>query len=325
MRRYRLGDQGEPVRDIQDRLIALGYPPDPDPPATYGQGTHRAVCRFQDSRGLAADGAVGRETWRVLVEAGYHLGDRLLYHRLPMLRGDDVADLQRRLNALGFDTGKVDGIFGPETLAGLLDFQHNRHMAEDGISGPQVGSELLFMERATRKGGRADVREREWIRDLSRRMAGHRVVVDAFCRGDTEARGAWTAAVACAAELQALGAIPQLSRSADSRPPERVRAQRANRLAADIVVAFALPATDVPGVYYFAGHVSHSEAGAAMAGVVAQEIGEETHGRALPMLKETRAPAVVVSQRDLNAELGSKVAAALEAFFRSVQEPNNTP
>ena len=36
-----------------------------------------------------------------------------------MLRGDDVAELQRRLNALGFDAGREDGILGPETEAAL--------------------------------------------------------------------------------------------------------------------------------------------------------------------------------------------------------------
>ena len=36
-----------------------------------------------------------------------------------MLRGDDVSELQRRLNALGFDAGREDGILGPETEAAL--------------------------------------------------------------------------------------------------------------------------------------------------------------------------------------------------------------
>ena len=40
---------------------------------------------------------------------------RMLYHRVPMMRGDDVAELQRQLNALGFDAGTIDGIFGPGT------------------------------------------------------------------------------------------------------------------------------------------------------------------------------------------------------------------
>ena len=45
-----------------------------------------------------------------------------------MMRGDDGADLQRKLDALGFETGKPDGIFGPDTLVGLLDFQANRRL-----------------------------------------------------------------------------------------------------------------------------------------------------------------------------------------------------
>ena len=36
-----------------------------------------------------------------------------------MLRGDDVAELQRRLNALGFDAGREDGILGAETEPAL--------------------------------------------------------------------------------------------------------------------------------------------------------------------------------------------------------------
>ena len=74
---------------------------------------------FQDARGLRVDGICGPETWGALVESGYRLGDRLLYLRRPMLRGDDVAELQRRLNGLGFDAGREDGILGPETEAAL--------------------------------------------------------------------------------------------------------------------------------------------------------------------------------------------------------------
>ena len=118
MRLYRVGDQGEPVRDIQDRLSLLGFGCGPDTPGEYGKATAGAVATFQRSRGLSADGIVGPDTWRVLYEAGYVLGDRLLYLRRPMLRGEDVAELQRRLNSLGFDAGKVDGIFGQGDGAG---------------------------------------------------------------------------------------------------------------------------------------------------------------------------------------------------------------
>ena len=108
MRLYRIGDEGEAVRDIQDRLGALGFSTDADPVGTFGNTTLTAVKTFQEKRGLWTDGIVGPDTWRALVSAGYTLGSRMLYHRVPMMRGDDVAELQRVLNSLGFDTGKVD-------------------------------------------------------------------------------------------------------------------------------------------------------------------------------------------------------------------------
>ena len=71
-----------------------------------------------------------------LVEAGYRLGDRSLYLHSPMMRGDDVADLQLRLGGLGFDAGRIDGVFGPDSARALLDFQRNTGLATDGIAGP---------------------------------------------------------------------------------------------------------------------------------------------------------------------------------------------
>ena len=100
MRLYHRGDRGEPVRDIQGRLSALGIDLKPDRRGTFGPGTDAAVRGFQRMRGLPEDGIVGPETWRTLVGAGYDLGDRMLYRRVPMMRGDDVATLQKQLNAL---------------------------------------------------------------------------------------------------------------------------------------------------------------------------------------------------------------------------------
>ena len=92
MRLYHSGDRGEPVRDIQRRLTGLGFPVTAD--GTYGPKTVAVVCQFQESRGLPADGIVGPETWSSLVEAGFRLGDRMLYRRSPMMRGDDVSRLR---------------------------------------------------------------------------------------------------------------------------------------------------------------------------------------------------------------------------------------
>ena len=39
----------------------------------------------------------------------------------PMLRGDDVAELQVLLSQLGFNPGRIDGIFGPTTGDALAE------------------------------------------------------------------------------------------------------------------------------------------------------------------------------------------------------------
>ncbi len=331
VRLYHEGDRGEPVRDIQGRLNALGFDARPDPTGAFGPGTRRAVEAFQTSRGLPGDGIVGPETWRALVDAGYRLGDRMLYRRVPMMRGDDVAELQRRLNALGFEVGKVDGIFGPETLRAVLDFQRNRNMAEDGIAGREVAAELTLMARATDKQGRELVRERVWLSSLPISISGARIYLDpasvpvtAGSVGEEEDQP-WTAAVAARSALQEVGASVVLSRSLDTHPPERLRAQRANRLDVSIVVSLRSSGVEDAGVYFFASDRSHSAAGQKIAESIAARIGSLAVGRATPILKETRAPAVVVSADHLDSKIGIVVAQALIDLYSAPERGNDQP
>lgn len=316
---HQKGDKGAPVRDIQDRLAALGFSCEADPPGEFEDATERAVRAFQKERRLAVDGTVGPETWRTMVDAGFVLGDRQLYHRMPMLHGDDVAELQRNLNAIGFDAGDVDGIFGPDTLRALLDFQHNRRLAEDGIAGPIVLSELLLMKRETSKMGRHEIRERVWLASLPKSLVGLRIFVDPFCRDDEEAAAAWAAAVAAAGALRELGAHPIISRSADTRPTERLRALNANERGADLVIGFANPATDEEGIYSFASRISHSAAGAALAMAVARVLQVPAHGRVMPILVETRPPAIVVALKDLAGETGRTAIEAIENWLERLE------
>lgn len=323
MRLYRIGDEGEPVRDIQDRLSALGFGANRDDLGTFGAGTESAVRTFQAARGLGVDGIVGPDTWRAMVAAGYSLGDRLLYHRVPMMRGDDIAELQRRLNSLGFDSGKVDGIFGPDTLAAILDFQSNRRMPEDGMAGKEVADELELMARATHKHGRDIVRERQWIKELPHHVAGQRFYVDAFCRTEEEGEATWQAAITFGNIIQDLGGHVGLSRSADTTPTERVRALRANRFGADLVVAFSLPDEEgeaEPAIYYFASRHSTSHAGELMAEAVADELKVTSRGRATPMLKNTRSPAIVVAVDKMGAAIGGQTAQGMINLFADANE-----
>ena len=134
----------------------------------------------------------GAQTWNTLVEAGFCLGDRFLYRRTPMLRGDDVADLQQRLGALGFDAGRVDGIFGDLTQAALGEFQRNAGLPVDGIVGATTLQELARVQaRHAQPELVSTVRARERLRQAPPTLAGRHLAVG-------EAGGLGTTVAACA-------------------------------------------------------------------------------------------------------------------------------
>ncbi len=54
---------------------------------------------------------------------------------LPGSRGDNVKDLQRGLNAQGARLA-VDGIYGNQTKAAVMDYQNRHGLKADGIAGP---------------------------------------------------------------------------------------------------------------------------------------------------------------------------------------------
>ncbi len=57
-------------------------------------------------------------------------------------RGPSVVELQRLLLAHGFNPGAIDGIFGPNTQAAVMNFQRSKGLAIDGIVGIQTWTAL---------------------------------------------------------------------------------------------------------------------------------------------------------------------------------------
>lgn len=57
-------------------------------------------------------------------------------------RGADVVELQTKLNYVGYNVGKADGIFGNMTKQGVINFQKANSLAVDGIVGPMTVKSL---------------------------------------------------------------------------------------------------------------------------------------------------------------------------------------
>jgi N-acetylmuramoyl-L-alanine amidase len=306
MRIFRTGDSGPEVADIQSRLTALGAEIDGEElVGVFGSSTAAAVRWFQQERHLQVDGLVGPDTWEQLVEAGWRLGDRTLYHRAPMFRGDDVREIQRMLNALGFDSGKEDGFHGPRTDGALRLFQRNVGDEPDGIVGPHTLSVLRRMRPLDAVPSRALVREREEL-DASRGpIEGRIIAVDvgegAAAAGELHQRSA----LALVDELRAVGADPRLLVTDDEVAAPSDRARLANEAGAAASVTVVLTARDGEGgggpvCSYFGTRTTHSPSGLVLAQLILEELEAELglSGRVRPLtiapLRETRMPAVQV-------------------------------
>jgi N-acetylmuramoyl-L-alanine amidase len=285
------GSFGDAVADVQTRLIAAGSATLTDQVGVFGPSTRAVVEAFQRQRGLRIDGIVGQSTWSTLVEAGLKLGDRLLYRSQPMLRGDDVAELQSRLCSLGFDTGRVDGIFGDTTAHALSEFQRNVQLRVDAVVGTDTVNELM------RVSGRHQtlelvsmVRERETARSEPPTLRGRHI-------GIAETGGLGTIAASLNRRLASAGARVTIVHS----PEESDQASEANKAAVDILLSVKVtPSLAGCSAAYYSGYSYESTVGRSLAEQVDQAIPphfgdtRSVIGMTLPILRETRMPTVVI-------------------------------
>ena len=138
MEPIKTGATGVAVEDIQDRLVSLGYTIAEDERAAsrFGNTTANAVARFRLDHDLDLSKEVDAATWQALVDECYQFGDRTLYLRLPNFHGNDVRQLQERLNILGFSCGTPDGYYGVFTEAAVKEFQESVGELADGMCFP---------------------------------------------------------------------------------------------------------------------------------------------------------------------------------------------
>jgi N-acetylmuramoyl-L-alanine amidase len=248
------------------------------------------VRRFQEARGLHEVGVCDDDTWSALVEASWELGDRLLFLTAPNQRGDDVAALQTALAHLGFDAGKIDGIFGPRTDAALRELQSNLGVTVDGLCGPDTVRLIALVSSQSGSGpGMATLRERERLAAPPGSLADCRIVVGHFGGLSSLTRGLARDLRRHAATVMTL-----------DEPEVSAQAQATNQFAADAYVGFESHPDEVALIHFYQVTAFESLAGRALAEHVARLLRDvpglpapAVAGKRLPILRETRMPAVL--------------------------------
>lgn len=305
------GDDATHVINILNRLgLLVVLPP------SINETVINAIRTFQQNRGLDVTGLVNSVTMRGLEEAQWKLGDRSLYlQQLPLLRGDDIATLQARLTDMGFDCGRVDGVYGAKTENAVREFQKSVGVTVDGKCGPATITALIRLTRTVSGGTPSILRESAMQRDRGPSLANKVIVLDPSGGGENhgvtahdieESSTVYDIAQRLEGRLLALGVSVFLTRGAQNEPSEAERIAFANQAGADLILSFHADSyknETAHGVatYYYGSetHGVHSVVGERFASLVQREICARTdllscrtHPKTWDSLRLTKSPTV---------------------------------
>ena len=130
------------VKDLQQRLMNLGYMEEDEPTTYYGDATSKAVQYFQRQTGRKMDGITGVDTWDALMsESAPHYAAKLGF------QGDDITKIQYRLYNLGYltESGQINGTFDQDTETAVKKLQEVNKLTIDGTVGPTTYN-LLYSD-----------------------------------------------------------------------------------------------------------------------------------------------------------------------------------
>ena len=130
------------VKDLQQRLMNLGYMEADEPTTYYGDATSKAVQYFQRQTGRTMDGITGVDTWDALMsESAPHYAAKLGF------QGDDITKIQYRLYNLGYltESRQINGTFDQDTETAVKKLQEVNKLTIDGTVG-QATNDLLYSD-----------------------------------------------------------------------------------------------------------------------------------------------------------------------------------
>ena len=310
----KIGDRSDAVAVIANTLTRLGI--HSNPTDLFDEGLAQAIRAFQQERGLTATGLINEITQRCLDEARWKLGDRILALQSDsLMRGDDVSNLQDRLIQMGFNCGKVDGVYGASTEGAVREFQKSVGILSDGRCGPATLISLMRLVKTVSGGAPSALRESVKHSVRSPALANKVIVIDPSWGGEftgesangvVESEIVFDLAQRLEGRLIALGVNVVLTRSANNSPLEKDRIKVANTVSADLVIALKVDSyknEKANGVAtYFYGRDDkgvRSVVGERFANLIQREICARTdllnchtHAKSWDLLRLTTAPTV---------------------------------
>ena len=292
------------------------------------------------------------EHLRALDEARWKLGDRSLnLQPSPMMRGDDVAALQSRLTEMGFNCGRVDGIFGGITESAVKEFQKSVGVKVDGKCGPATIIALLRLTKIVSGGAPAALRESAAQKNRGPALANKVIVLDPGSESH-EAEIVYDIAQRIEGRLLALGASVFLTRGTQNNPSEAERISFTNKSSADLLISLHVDhhknpqARGVATFFYGSDqHGIHSIVGEKFASLVQREvcartdfINCRTHAKTWDSLRLTKAPAVRVdlgyssnesdatrlSQADFRNAIAESFVIAIQRLYLAAEDDAKT-
>ena len=216
---------------------------------------------------------------------------------------------------MGFDCGRVDGVYGARTETSVKEFQKSAGVVADGICGPATVISLMRLLRTVSGGAPTLLRDQAVREKRGPVLADKIIVLDPSWGGKdvgrsvdglTEAEIVFDVAQRIEGRLIALGVNVFLTRNETRSPLEPERIDFANSVAADLVISMHVDSYKneiAQGVAtYFYGsdqHGVHSVVGERFATLVQREICARTdlhncrtHAKTWDMLRLIKAPTV---------------------------------
>ena len=134
-----LGKTNANVAAVQARLTTLGYYSS-GVDGTWGNGTLRAVLKYQSDRGMTVDGVVGSGTAGKL---GLTLSSSSRSGGINKGKTyENVKAVQTALRSAGYFKSTVDGVWGRRTMCAVMHFQSDCGLTVDGVVGSATERKL---------------------------------------------------------------------------------------------------------------------------------------------------------------------------------------